>query len=238
MATDKSPAFQFYPTDFLSSSKVARMSLTEIGIYTILLCHCWLDGGLPKSVEQLALLVRVRTDRFAKIWAGVLSECFREEGGKLLNIRLERERNKQAHRRSNGTLGGRPKNNLEGVFPITSEEDGDENVRTLVLLKEKKRTSDFDNFWAAYPRRDGKQSARVEWDRLQPTDDIQRAIAADLEQRRMSPQWVKDAGQFIPHARTYLHQRRWEDGFVAVPAVSEKTARTLTSAEQFVRGGQ
>lgn len=99
MATSKftkAPAFQFYPKDFLSSSKVDRMSMTERGIYITLLSFCWLDGSLPTDVGQLARLVRIREPQFNRIWNGALSECFTEKDGRLINPRLERERRAQA----------------------------------------------------------------------------------------------------------------------------------------------
>lgn len=99
------------------------------------------------------------------------------------------------------------------------------------LLEEKKREADFANFWAVYPKKDGKQAAKVEWARLKLTDDEQKAIAADLERRGNSSQWLKDGGQFIPHARTYLHQRRWEDGFVERPRLSERTVNVIKGFE-------
>lgn len=91
-----SPAFQFYPKDFISSTKVQRMSLTEIGAYTLLLSHCWLDNGLPTDVAQLARIVKVPEKQFARMWAGALSECFYEAKGRIHNDRLDRERKKQA----------------------------------------------------------------------------------------------------------------------------------------------
>jgi len=105
------------------------------------------------------------------------------------------------------------------------------------FLEEKKCEADFANFWAVYPRKDGKQAAKAEWMRLRPDDDTQRAIAADLERRRQSAQWLKDGGQFIPHARTYLHQRRWEDGFEERPRLADKTIETFTGAAEFLKGG-
>lgn len=95
------------------------------------------------------------------------------------------------------------------------------------FLEEKKREADFANFWQAYPRKDGKQAAKTEWMRLKPTDDQQRQIAADLERRKQSTQWMKDGGQFIPHARTYLHQRRFEDGFTETPRLTERTLNVI-----------
>jgi hypothetical protein len=43
----------------------------------------------------------------------------------------------------------------------------------------------------------------------------------------VSSQWLKEGGQFIPHARTYLHQKRWEDGFEEVPRLSERSVNVL-----------
>ncbi len=99
MATSKStksPAFQFYPEAWLSSSKVSRMTHTERGMYTDLLAHCWLDNGLPADVRLLAAMLKVPAQRFARIWSsGALHECFVERNGRLHNARLDRERRKQ-----------------------------------------------------------------------------------------------------------------------------------------------
>lgn len=96
MATSQSKrsfaAFQFYPRDFLANSKVARMSMTERGIYITLLSYAWIDDGIPSEPEQIARLVRIPATKFGRIWAGVLSECFVPHRGKLVNPRQERQR--------------------------------------------------------------------------------------------------------------------------------------------------
>lgn len=103
MATPKSkrsPAFQFYPESWLSSSKVSRMSHTERGMYIDLLAHCWLDGSLPADVKKLAATIKVPAQRFERIWkGGALWECFYERNGRLYNSRLDTERRKQVEHR-------------------------------------------------------------------------------------------------------------------------------------------
>jgi uncharacterized protein YdaU (DUF1376 family) len=89
------PAFQFYPDAFLSSTKVMAMSMTERGIYITLLCACWLDGSLPSDTADLARMVGMKPVQFAKIWPHNLARCFAEKKGRLVNPRLERERQKQ-----------------------------------------------------------------------------------------------------------------------------------------------
>ena len=54
---NKSPAFQFYPADFLSDSKVILMSNEEVGCYIKLICHGWLEGSIPSNIEGIALLL-------------------------------------------------------------------------------------------------------------------------------------------------------------------------------------
>ena len=49
----KSPAFQFYPDDFLGSGKVGTMTTDEVGAYTLLLCLEWNETGFVFDEEEL-----------------------------------------------------------------------------------------------------------------------------------------------------------------------------------------
>lgn len=90
------PAFQLYAAEFLGGDKVSRMSYTEIGIFTVLLCHAWNDHGLIPNVNEIAKKLKLNPRRFGRIWQGVLSECWVERNGRLVNPRQEKERKKQA----------------------------------------------------------------------------------------------------------------------------------------------
>lgn len=93
----KSPAFQFYPRDFLVSRKVDRMSMTERGIYITLLAHCWIDRGLTTDLAELAATCRMKVPQFERIWTrGQLRHCFELRGDRLQNPRLDVERRAQA----------------------------------------------------------------------------------------------------------------------------------------------
>ena len=95
MAKGKSPAFQFYPDDFLGSSKVSVMTPTEIGVYVLLLCMDWNGNGITFNPKLLARYCRMAEHEFLEAWE-VVGQCFEERDGKLYNPRLERERVKQA----------------------------------------------------------------------------------------------------------------------------------------------
>ena len=69
----------------------------------------------------------------------------------------------------------------------------------------------FDRFWAAYPRKVGKGAAEKAWSKIQGVSSLLTRMLEAIEQAKRTPQWTKDAGQFIPHPATWLNQKRWED---------------------------
>lgn len=85
----KSPAFQFYPADFL----VGIMGFTdeETGIYIKMLAYQWLKGGLPNDPLAIKKVIHSRK----KPSENVLKKF--EVGSDLMlhNLRLEEERKKQ-----------------------------------------------------------------------------------------------------------------------------------------------
>ncbi len=66
--------------------------------------------------------------------------------------------------------------------------------------------AEFDRFWDAYPRGDGKKEAMKAWAKA-GLDEHADKIIADVIQRKKS--WTDP--KFIPHASTYLNQERWLD---------------------------
>ena len=66
----------------------------------------------------------------------------------------------------------------------------------------------FTTFWDAYPNKKGKQPAFKKWQSGQYDLSV---ILPVLEKQKKLRRWVKDNGQYIPHAKTYLHQKRYED---------------------------
>lgn len=66
----------------------------------------------------------------------------------------------------------------------------------------------FDQFWSAYPRKDGKKKACEAF--LKAATPLETLLTA-LERHKRLPQWNREGGQYIPYAATWLNQRRWED---------------------------
>jgi len=69
----------------------------------------------------------------------------------------------------------------------------------------------WEQFWSAYPKKVGKEPAKRKWRTLAPNDKLIAVILEALERHKRSEQWIKNGGQFIPMASTWLNQRRWED---------------------------
>src|ERR1019366_3778521 len=91
----KSPAFQFYPKDILTSQRVALMSLEEEGAYRRAIDFCWLHGHIPADAKQLSKLIgKGCTPRIARKGIEMFVNM-PDDNSKLIHERLEVERKKQ-----------------------------------------------------------------------------------------------------------------------------------------------
>jgi uncharacterized protein YdaU (DUF1376 family) len=102
----KSPAFQFYPNDFMGSPTVAAMTAAEVGAYLLLLCADWNGDGFAWDVEELARTCKMTDAEFKTAWRRV-SRCFVERRGRFFNPRLDAERKKQREWRRKSSEGGK-----------------------------------------------------------------------------------------------------------------------------------
>ncbi len=82
-------------------------------------------------------------------------------------------------------------------------------LNNVVSLNPDAETVTFEKFWSHYPRRVAKVVAQRAWLKVDPRDH-QKLMAA-LEMHRQHESWKEDGGKYIPHAATWLNQRRWED---------------------------
>lgn len=102
-----SPAFQFYPKDWLSDAQVRAMTFEEKGVYMDLLAVYWLEDGLPAALSRLARLLGIPQRRLARLWPAI-GVCFTVEGERLIQKRAEEEKSKQvAYRRSQAEKGSK-----------------------------------------------------------------------------------------------------------------------------------
>ena len=72
----------------------------------------------------------------------------------------------------------------------------------------------FNRFWSLYPRKVAKVAAQRSWKRLtnKNVDSIFKVFHEHLIR------WSFKEIQFVPHASTWLNQRRWEDELEPLPS--------------------
>ena len=86
---NNTPAFQFYPQDFLVGT--AMLSAEETGAYIRLLCYQWTNDGLPNDKVILARIAGCDGNAMGSIW-DKFGIC---DDGKLRNARLNYVKIKQ-----------------------------------------------------------------------------------------------------------------------------------------------
>jgi hypothetical protein len=104
----KSPAFQFYPADWLSSPAVILMTPEQEGGYIRLLCYDWASDGIPDDDKALAALSRLG-EGWLNGGSSIVRKCFNHhphKPGYLTNPRLQNEREKQRTWREKSREGG------------------------------------------------------------------------------------------------------------------------------------
>ena len=126
MKDDKDRLFQFpfYPADFLVSTML--MSPAEVGAYMRLLCHSWIEDGIPyKSKTYLARLAGISTSKLDQI----LSKFYVDDENRVRHVRLETERKRVVELRDKRVKAGRIGGNAN------------KHRLTIALAKEKQNQS-------------------------------------------------------------------------------------------------
>lgn len=80
---------------------------------------------------------------------------------------------------------------------------------------------EFEQFWACYPRRVGKLAAQKAFRNAQDRPRIDVLLQA-IERAKVSEDWRKEGGKYIPLPTTYLNQGRWDDEPVQIAPVIPK----------------
>lgn len=127
----------------------------------------------------------------------------------------------------NGTVPFLPGKDSENGI-VKHSENGIRNLEgeptsepSCSLLPSESVDGGFAAFWEQYPKKVAKPQAIKAWKKIKPAGQLLACLMAALEKQKASADWLKDAGQFIPHPASWLNGRRWED---EAPAAAEKTA--------------
>lgn len=105
----------------------------------------------------------------------------------------------------------------DDVITIRISRDQALQVARFLYSKQKSDESDspelsqgFAEFWNEYPRKDGKARAFDLWKR-QRLHTQYATVIRHLRAIKGTEQWTNDGGKYVPHASTYLSQKRYLD---------------------------
>lgn len=90
----------------------------------------------------------------------------------------------------------------------------------LIRVPRKKSLSysePFEQFWASYPRKVEKPKAFAAWKEQRINGELP-TIISQVEAYKMTHDWKKDNGKWIPYPERFIKRRKWED---EIPEVKE-----------------
>ena len=105
-------------------------------------------------------------------------------------------------------------------LPLSSRSGGEKIVK-------KRGEVEFEQFWAAYPRKVGKKAALKAWMAATDQPPLPEILAA-VGRGARSAKWQEEHGTYIPNPATWLNQGRWDDVLPAKP---------MTTMEAFLAKG-
>ena len=227
------------------------MSLAEQGVFIRLLCFAWREGSIPADTNVIRTLYASTTgEKFNLKNVLLMFVEHPEKPGRLISKRLELERQNMEEksekaRESIGYRWGNERNTnvIRKAYGSYGKRNTKQKQNKKQNIKPHTPYTGFDIFWIDYPKKVGMQSAIKAWNKLCPSYDLRQKILTALKQHKESPEWIKDGGQFIPHAATWLNQQRWKDELkievqVPVDPVMAELDRQIEEEDRGKRGDE
>ena len=248
------PSFQFYPGDWLSDPALSLCSFAAQGLWIRMLClmhhatpygHLCTPNGLAIDPEKIA---GATPEMIAELesWGvfrrgddgGIFSARMVEDGASY-NKFIERqskagkasaEARRAATKRQPDPQpnGNRHTNQNQVSFlqsPSSSLRSPDSGLQTT------KEEIDFDDFWQLQVRKESKSESRRLWEGEKATTSGRRMTAEDQHTAidaypYHATMWQRErrTRDKVPHPRTWLYQRRWEDEVPGMPTEDERAA--------------
>jgi len=203
-----SPAFSFYPKDIESDEACKAMNHAEFGMYIRLLMNCWTEGSIPADPERLQRLLRVSSRTFSAAWPAI-APCFTPgEDGRLVQSRLETEREKQVQRREEnkrkGRSGGRPaKSNVsaESEKPLVMNGFPDRKPNESLPSPSPSSSPITNGYWASSGRAGEVTKAEpISEEQAREVDEIRAEHAAEESRLTANLLAIRDAGEDVQAA--------------------------------------
>lgn len=119
------------------------------------------------------------------------------------NIFLEAENPKDAQ------IGNSPQEETELIGGGKPTRSGRKRKSDFVLPKSLQPL--WDEFWPHYPRKQSRAEAEKAFCNLSPSAELVSTMISSVEAFKLTHEWKKDGGIFIPYPASWINGRRWED---------------------------
>jgi len=257
------PWMKFFPNDWLGDHTVTLLSPASRGIWIDLLCvmsNQPARGIVTGTVEQLARLARCsgsEMENFLHESEHGLCDTIRDGNG-LVTLKNRRMlRDEKARKQTAERVARHRRNKVSngvGSAPVQEMSRGETRSQTPEARSKekniKRKNPDLvrwfeETFVPAYPEhRQGSQraGALAELRNLKPNSEARAAIIVHLELWKVSPDWQKDRGEYVPGMgnffRNKFHERKPEpyrapDGVPASRNGSQVRPIPPTAAEYY-----
>ena len=227
MALRDQPYLPLYIQDYLTDEKLNECSPATQGVYIKLLCvlHKMEEYGtilLKQNDKQSNKQTKNFAIKFAKqisFTVDVIETALDElvdnkvmtiNGDILYQKRMVKDNKLSIVRAESGKKGGETtwkksifaKANAKAKAIANSESEYE---------NESIYNDAFNKFWEAYPKKRSKGQAEKAFKKLKPDDLLLQTILEKIELLKLTDDWKKDKGQFIPYPATWLNAKGWED---------------------------
>lgn len=218
----KSPAFQFYASDFLTDTQ--SWDINEVGIYIRLLSNQWVNGSLPSDLIRLSRIAGCTHEEIKKAWVILGFKFLINNDGSIYNQKLESVREAQVKfkekQASNGSKGGRPKNidnpNKTQIKPKINPSDNP-NKSSSSSSSNSYINITYSDFWDMYEKKVGdRDKVEKKWKSLtdKQREDIMEFIPL-YKDSQPNKKYRKDPLAF-------LNNKTWLDEIIVDDLFSKK----------------
>lgn len=240
MKSDKHHWMPFFVHDWLNDRDVAKMDRAARSFYFDMLCHEWIGGPLPDSVEEVAAILKCLPRSLAPHWTSIRARFEVDSSSRLAHKKVEslRNRARKKSEQSSKAANDRWSRDADASQEIEKTHGKEEKRKEEKREKEQETPSaalssdfDFEAVYLAYPGRSGKakgiETLRKAIKSRDQYDAVLKAAARyGDEERRFKASGSKAFRPEVPYFSTWVNQRRWEDYDSADPLFAKPIAKS------------
>jgi len=200
----------FYFGDYIRDTRT--LTPLEHGVFILLLTENW-QGRAIESLDDAYRIVGAFVEEERQAIARVIAKLFEQKDDGFWNKKAREIIKAQTEKRrklsENGRRGGLAKARIlpeqKSGIPKSESKSNINNPPTP-----KGACEGFEKFWAEYPKRVKKSKALATW-KARKLEAIAGNVVDAVKRYKLTDDWKKENGRYIPHPTSFLNAGQWED---------------------------